>query len=164
MEIEKVSCLMVTLNRFEHVRRSVSSFCQQDYPNKELVILTCGGSNYAERLGALVRSIGRTDIRCVSLGAAVTLGALRNASVEHALGPMVCQWDDDDLSHPKRLSMQVEAMRADRARVSFLVDAFHFFGDSRSLYWCDWSRSRATIALPGTLLASRMLFPATMSV
>jgi glycosyltransferase involved in cell wall biosynthesis len=127
--------------------------------HKELVVVTDGDSNYSARIEDYIRNFGRKDVSCVSLEAKQNLGALRNISLEHASGPLVCQWDDDDINHPRRLSIQIEAMESVNAKASYLRDNFHLFCDTRKLYWCDWIRSITCPAFPGSLLAYKDVIP-----
>jgi glycosyltransferase involved in cell wall biosynthesis len=157
--LEQVSCLMVTKGPFEHFLWTFNSFCRQDYPNKELVIVTDGDGSYGHRVEGHVRSVGRLDVICVTLKSKHCLGALRNISLQHASGPLVCQWDDDDINHPKRLSVQIEAMKSVDAKASFLRDNFHLLCDTRKLYWCDWIRSTTCPGFPGSLLAYKDVVP-----
>jgi glycosyltransferase involved in cell wall biosynthesis len=151
--LERVSCLMVTKGPFEHFLRSLRSFCKQDYSDKELIVVTDGDSTYSAHIQDHIRNLGRQDVICVPLRTKQNLGALRNISLEHASGPLVCQWDDDDINHPRRLSIQIEAMKSVNAQASYLRDNFHLFCDTRKLYWCDWIRSTTCPAFPGSLLA-----------
>jgi glycosyltransferase involved in cell wall biosynthesis len=157
--MEQVSCVMVTDGRLEYFQRSFSCFCLQDYIEKELVIVTCADADYKESIRKIVKQSARQDIRCVFLDSKLPLGALRNISIEHAAGPLICQWDDDDLNHPQRLSMQIRHMQEAGARASFLSDNFHFFADTSQLYWCNWKRSQIHIGHPGTLLAYKNVVP-----
>jgi glycosyltransferase involved in cell wall biosynthesis len=105
-------------------------------------------------------TLGRTDVRLVvAEGNDLTLGRLRNLSLEASRGELVCQWDDDDLYHPERLGTQVAALKAKDATACFLTDQLHYFTDERQLYWIDWSgggRVPGKWALvPGTVLRRR---------
>jgi glycosyltransferase involved in cell wall biosynthesis len=103
-----VSCLMVTKNRPLLARCSIISFLNQTYPRKELIIVDDGESH---ELGDSIKRIQDPRIRYVRLPQKnQMLGTLRNLSVEMATGDFVCQWDDDDLSDPLRLEMQVGAL------------------------------------------------------
>lgn len=155
--MERVSCLMVTNRRLNWFKQSFSSYCRQDYANKQLVVVTSGSDEYVEELR---RHIGdRPDVRCVPLRGRFSLGSLRQISVEEAAGPLICQWDDDDYNHPQRLSVQVGAMTGANARASYLVDNLHYFSERRELYWCDWSPSRFHCGHPGTLLTYKRDVP-----
>jgi glycosyltransferase involved in cell wall biosynthesis len=150
---------MVTKGPFEHFIRSFRSFCIQDYSDKELVVVTDGDSGYSVRIEDHLRNLGRRDVICIPLKTKQNLGALRNISLEHASGSLVCQWDDDDINHPRRLSIQIEAMKSVDAKASYLRDNFHLFCDTGKLYWCDWIRSTTCPAFPGSLLAYKDVVP-----
>jgi glycosyltransferase involved in cell wall biosynthesis len=155
--MELVSCLMVTYDRPEQFKNSFACFCDQDYDPKELIVVTAGSAAYQAYIRDQIA--GRRDVRCVVLPSPAPLGTLRNISVSHARGRLVCQWDDDDLHHPRRLSAQIGAMRMTGARVSFLADYLHYFAEAKQLYWCDCTRSARHVGLPGTLLAYKDAVP-----
>jgi len=103
-----VSCLMVTRNRPELARRALRCFQKQTYAQKELVVLDQGDD---DRLQEFIRQLG--DERIVHHrvpGGTLKLGALRNLSVARASGDYLAQWDDDDLSAPHRLELQVAVL------------------------------------------------------
>ena len=102
---------------------------------------------------------GRSDVRLVFLPSRVPLGALRNISVEHAQGDIICQWDDDDLSHSSRLGRQFSEMKHQGASVSYLREHLHLFAPERRLFWCDWVRAQEFVGMPGTLMAWKKVLP-----
>lgn len=62
------------------------------------------------------------------------LGELRNISLEHATGDLLCQWDDDDFYHPDRLLLQ-SAPFADPDCIATSLDSQLFwFCNSGDLY------------------------------
>ncbi len=157
--MEKVSCLMLTFNRAELFEQSFNCYCRQTYPDKELVIVSQGDEEYRNLILDRVASSGRKDIRTVFMPPDAPLGTLRNASLEASSGELVCQWDDDDLNHPDRISAQVNAVYEFGAQASFLLDHLHFFADTKQIFWCDWVRSRRDLGHAGTLLAYRRFIP-----
>lgn len=91
-----VSCLCITQpGRERFLAEAVACFEAQDYPNKELVIVNDTKDGRA-------------------------LGELRNESMDRASGHYLAHWDDDDLSHPSRLSKQISEMIVGQAQASFL--------------------------------------------
>src|SRR6202035_1136436 len=85
-----------------------------------------------------------------------TLGELRNASVAAARGETVCQWDDDDRYHPRRLELQFAAMRVENTEFCFLTDQLHLFIADRTMYWDDWNLEVHPLTLvEGTMLGSK---------
>jgi glycosyltransferase involved in cell wall biosynthesis len=107
----KVSCLLVTADRPQLIRRSLWCYQQQTYAPLELVVL----DNGAEPVEHVVRSFdlpGEVRYRHVDGGSDLWIGGLRNRALEMATGEVVVpQWDDDDWSHPERIERQVEVLR-----------------------------------------------------
>ncbi len=107
-EPPRISGLMVTKNRFALARQSVRCFKQQLYPNKELVIVDDGQEDSLEQW---VKQLDDDRIVYARLpDENKSLGELRNIAVNRATGDYVAQWDDDDLSDPTRLEIQLAAI------------------------------------------------------
>jgi glycosyltransferase involved in cell wall biosynthesis len=157
-----VSCLMVTFDRLWLAKLAIRSYAEQTYPSRELVIVTDGEEWFRSALERYVGLTGIPGVRIVYPGAAgLTLGALRNASIRAARGEYICQWDDDDYSHPERLQTQLQHMLALNAGASFLTDHLQFIEPERVLSWIDWTGEGeydgvARLA-PGTLMMRRDL-------
>ena len=154
-----VSCLMVTRlapDRIERALAAVAAFQAQDHPARELVVVldSSAGASSRRRLEDLIRSAGPAPVRGVQAPGAATLGALRNCALAAAAGDYVCQWDDDDIYHPLRLSAQLEALHAGRHEALYLQDVLQYFPASRSLYWTNW-RATPVGGHTGTLLMRR---------
>lgn len=118
---ELVSCLMVTGH--DPVRRrfalaAIESFRQQTYPHRELVIIN-------QSLERLLPEPEPT-IQEIQVPVQPTLGDARNLSLDHARGDWWLPWDDDDWSHPDRITWQMGARDGQRAVVPcrFLVYSF----------------------------------------
>jgi glycosyltransferase involved in cell wall biosynthesis len=155
MTEEKISCLMVTMpKRLALFRQSVAAYCEQTYENKELVVVTDGPRDGMRPLAAHVESLGRSDVRVVHEERSRSLGALRNLSCEAASGAYFCQWDDDDIYHPRRLEEQYRALKQQDAACLYLEETMQFMVESRRLYWLNWHATQQR-AHPGTLLCSR---------
>jgi Glycosyl transferase family 2 len=107
-----VSCLMPTTgDRRRFLPQAIKCFQSQTYPNLELMIL-CDGEDDSSDL--IPSEDGR--IRYFYLGRErQTLGAKLNSGCERARGELIAHWDDDDWSHPDRLSFQVGALLAQGA-------------------------------------------------
>lgn len=102
-----VSCVMVTgkdAGHYAMARLAAESFEAQTYPNKELVIINDG----PETLNLNVSRCREIRIdQPLDPTKRLTLGALRNIGLDESRGDWICQWDDDDWSHPHRISMQM---------------------------------------------------------
>jgi glycosyltransferase involved in cell wall biosynthesis len=137
--LPKISCLTVTTNRLILLKEAIDCYCRQTYPNRELVIATDGSTRYQKSIASHLDMLGRNDIRLICLDKpSISLGQLRNRSLEQASGDIICQWDDDDLYHPERLRLQFETMMESDARSCYLTDHLHFYAHTQSMYWVDW--------------------------
>lgn len=152
LSLPKVSALLVTRDtRLELARQSIACFEAQTYPEKELVIVDDGETG---ELGRYLWGLRSPSLRYVKLASAnATLGALRNTAVREASGEYVIQWDDDDLYSPRRISSQMQALRAARADACFL---------SRWRIW--WPRERRLAvskrrAWEGSILCAKDALP-----
>lgn len=114
MRIPLVSCIMPTYNRRRFVPAAIRCFLQQDYPNRELIIVVDG-----ESVSDLVPP-GATNIHLVRLHkfGQASIGAKLNFGIEAAHGEILARIDDDDWYHPCRLSLQVQALLTENARMS----------------------------------------------
>lgn len=146
-----ISCLMVTRGRHQLARLAIASFLQQTYPKRELVVVDDDSdsrlSDWIEaQASPLVRLVRLPDRGC-------PLGELRNLAVEQARGAYVCQWDDDDLSDPVRLEVQLQTLMGTGSQASLLAR------------WMIWWPQRQRLALScyrdweGSLLCQRSLMP-----
>ncbi len=75
-----------------------------------------------------------------------------------ASGDLFCQWDDDDIYHPRRLEEQYTELIRRQAACLYLEDTLQFIAASRRLYWLNW-RATEVRAHPGTLLCRRSAQP-----
>lgn len=156
-----ISCFTVTQEgRLELLARAVADFLRQTVRERELVIVHDGEPAFHESVLRLAANSDEAPIRVVPVPAGLRLGALRNAAVEAARGEYVCQWDDDDRYHPRRLEVQLEALRSANSDCSFLADQLHLFAEHRQMFWDDWYNDPyPTNVIHGTLLARRELMP-----
>jgi glycosyltransferase involved in cell wall biosynthesis/mannosyltransferase OCH1-like enzyme len=152
----KISCLMVTKNRAHLAKRAIFCFLQQTYPNKELVIIDDGENN---DLAEFMRQFPEPQICYYRLPSAqLSLGELRNTSVAKATGAYLAQWDDDDLSDPSRLEVQMHVIQ------SFRVDGCLL--DSLYVWWPQLQRLAKSFrrTWEGTLICRKDIFPSYPSV
>ncbi len=113
-----ISCLMVTKSRTAWAQRAIHCFQQQTYANRELVIIDDSPGDALEHW--IVRL---NDSRIVYKHLPAenrTLGELRNQAVSQAAGAYIAQWDDDDLSDPWRLELQMAVINALQTDACFL--------------------------------------------
>ncbi|MFN2181306.1 MAG: glycosyltransferase, partial [Candidatus Promineifilaceae bacterium] len=127
-----VSCLMVTRDRPLQAELAVRLFQKQSYAERELIILDDGTS---DALQAWIEANPDPRIAYTRLpDEARPLGELRSLALEQAKGAYVAQWDDDDLSAPRRPELQVAAISLFGANACLLA---------RELIWMPAAKSLA---------------------
>jgi hypothetical protein len=127
-----VCCIMLTRDRPELAKRAVECFQRQTYANLLFFALDTGekctkDTPYGEVTGRTVwmpEQCGKHPI-----------GALRNVAIKCALGwndfDVIAHFDDDDWSHPNRVTEQVALLRSSGADV---------VGYNEMLFWRQWPR------------------------
>ncbi len=112
-----VSALLITKERPGLAMRAVRCFLRQDYFPKELIVIDEGDDRFYLEL----KKINSPEIKYFRNEKATSLGALRNRAITLANGEYVCQWDDDDLYHPQKISYQLSACQSCDADACFLL-------------------------------------------
>jgi glycosyltransferase involved in cell wall biosynthesis len=101
-----VSALCCTYGRPEILGEAIQCFLDQDYDNKELIIV-----NDQEGVTLSIDDCPENVHIFNSPMRFECLGEKRNYSKDIANGDFMCIWDDDDLYTPWRISESVELMR-----------------------------------------------------
>ena len=109
-----VSCIMPTANRRDFVRLALRFFQQQDYPNKELIIVDDGQQDVSDLVSEPAR------VTYLRLPSRVSIGAKRNLACLEARGSIIAHWDDDDWYAPSRLSFQITPLIQNEADITGL--------------------------------------------
>jgi glycosyltransferase involved in cell wall biosynthesis len=145
-----VSCLCLSEKRPEQLWRAINCFLKQTYPNKELIVLF--KDNDPETKEAL-SGIRNRDIRCfeVSSASKMSLGNLRNLAVSKADGEYICQWDDDDWYHERRVEIQLASAITNHKPACYLAYKLMY----------DMVNNRSYLSAigpwPGTILCKRSI-------
>lgn len=160
--LPKISCLTVTQGRVKLLKDAILCYCKQDYPNKELIIVTNNADHVNNAIKRFIDSLDRKDIFLITFKReGYNLGKARNLSIDVATGDHLCIWDDDDLYHPKRLSYQYQVIKSANAQAAFLTEHLHFFQEEQELYWVDWRYGNHLSfferLIPGSMLINRSL-------
>jgi glycosyltransferase involved in cell wall biosynthesis len=146
---------MVTLpspRRLAFLKRAIGAYCAQTYAPRELVmVLDQGSADAKAAIMAHVAALGRDDMRIIEAPREMSLGALRNLSRASALGDVHCQWDDDDLHHPRRVELELAALTATGAAAVCLEEVMLLLTASADLYWTNWRAAEPTV-MPATLM------------
>lgn len=123
-----VTCIMPTADRRGEAPRAIRQFLEQDYAERELLILDDGRDAIADLVPPDPR------IHYVRLEEKLRLGAKRNHACRLARGELIAHWDDDDWMAPWRLRYQVDALLASGADVCGL-DRLHFYAPESGEAW-----------------------------
>ena len=99
---EKVTCVCVTGDRSELIKLAIHCFLNQDYENRELLIIDDGSCRIEIPDHPLI-----LYIHVPKMG----LGEKRNFGCANATGKIIMQWDDDDWFAPTRISHQVGELK-----------------------------------------------------
>ena len=113
-----VSCIMPTYNRRAYVPQAMRSFLQQDYPNRELIVIDDGSDAVEDLVPAAA------NIRYSRVPHRLSIGAKRNLACQQANGEIIAHWDDDDWYSPDRLRYQVAPIVAGAADLTGLENKF----------------------------------------
>ncbi|NCX04333.1 MAG: glycosyltransferase [Actinobacteria bacterium] len=148
-----ISCLMVTANRAEIARVAIECFSEQTWSNKELVIIDDGEEDYSDMIASFDCADRVRYIKLQPANPRLSLGELRNLSIDEAHGEWCVQWDDDEWYHPERLAIQISAMvQSHKAACALKWTLMHI--DSDDLVNHPF-RADAGLATPGTIVHRR---------
>ena len=106
-----LSCICVTSKRPDLLLKSILSFDQQNYPNKELIISYPKNDHDTKELIEQVRAITDIIVVVVERDEHISLGLARNEAARLCNGDYICIWDDDDIYHFRRLSEQYNLLQ-----------------------------------------------------
>jgi glycosyltransferase involved in cell wall biosynthesis len=113
-----VSCIMPTNNRRAFLSLALRHFLDQDYPNKELLIIDDGTDSVRDL------TAGLPGVRYIRLSARTSIGSKRNLACRESRGEIIAHWDDDDWYAPDRLRYQIAPIVACEADLTGLENAF----------------------------------------
>ena len=85
-----VTCIVPTADRRRFVPQAVAQFLQQDYANRELIVLDDGAQSVEDLMPDDPR------VRYVRDERKSPVGIKRNRLCELARGDVIVHWDDDD--------------------------------------------------------------------
>jgi glycosyltransferase involved in cell wall biosynthesis len=155
----KISCVTVTNGRVALLKKSIHCYLSQTYSNKELIVLSQGSKDANEQIGSHIDSLQRRDIQFITCDPKMSLGAMRNLSLELTTGEVVCQWDDDDLCHPFRISDQFHRL-SQGAIAACYRQHLKYYLHTGEMYWIDWAIEKQVFEryLPGTIMFWKQFF------
>ncbi len=100
-----VSAVMPTYNRSAFVPMAIACFLNQDYSERELIVV----DNGTETIRHLIPNDSRIHY-CRQDSPRLTHGQMLNRCCERANGDVIVNWDDDDWSAPDRMTTEVDLL------------------------------------------------------
>lgn len=149
-----ISCLCVTREKPNLLHRAINCFLSQTYPQKELVVVYDDDDLITKKF--IQDSEGYPSSVCFfefKKTADITLGKIRNYSIDKAKGSYICQWDDDDWYHESRLELQYHKIKSSNLPGCVLSQWLLFDSNNNKAYLSHkryWE---------GSLLCEKELFP-----
>lgn len=121
----------MSFGRFKYLEKAIKCFNQQDLKHKELVVFT----NEVEKVRAFVNL--SDNIIVPGVDPRLTVGQMKNLGCEIATGDFICNWEDNVISHPKRLSTQLQFLIDRKLDATLYSDCLRYFPHYRYLYWIN---------------------------
>jgi predicted O-methyltransferase YrrM len=128
----RITAIMPTADRRDHVPAAITQFLAQSLVDAELLILDDGAESAADLIPP------HPAIRYVREEARRVLGDKRNRCCELARGDIIVHWDDDDWHAPDRILRQVAALDASGADICGLAEVPFLTSDGRSAWTYRW--------------------------
>jgi len=150
----KITCVCVTRARPNLLRRTIASFLAQTHEARELVVAYETDDAATPDVLDQFATDRRIIPHPISTEPKRTLGALRNEGIRRGSGEYFCQWDDDDWSHPQRLSEQLDHLQRNRQDAVALTHWLVFDRTTRRAYLSNFR------LWEGSLLCAREAFDA----
>jgi len=149
--IPLVSCICVTKNPWEILKRSIFCFLSQTYANKELVIVRQGNDKQiASRISALRKE--NIKLYIIPNSSNVTIGEMRNFAIDRSAGHYFCAWDDDDWHHPDRIAKQMEPIFLGNFEASVLTNLLIYDETTKKGYFSGFR------LWEGTILCNKIIY------
>jgi glycosyltransferase involved in cell wall biosynthesis len=111
---EKITIGIACYQAADTIERALTSALRQDWPNTEILVVDDASQDAGPDKINAIRA-ANPHVRFIRHPRNTGPGAVRRTILEHATGTYLAFFDDDDESHPHRLSRQYECLRAYRA-------------------------------------------------
>lgn len=108
-----ISVIIPSYNRFEYLQNAVESVMSQTYRNFEIIVVNDGSTQeeYYENIFPKPVKIINLETNQKNILGYVSEGHIRNFGIEAAEGSYVAFLDDDDIWLPRKLELQLSAMK-----------------------------------------------------
>jgi len=119
--MEKVSVIVPTFNRFKYLLNTIKSIKSQTYANFEIIVINdCSTENEYyeynwEENGIIIMHLLDNSKNIFGFPCAAYV---RNQGIENTTGKYIAFCDDDDIWFPKKLELQINAMKKNKCKMS----------------------------------------------
>ena len=127
--MEKVTAVVPTYNRFKYLMNTIKSIKEQTYPNMEIIVVNdCSTEkeyyeyNWEEN-GIIILHLEENSKSKFGYACAAYV---RNKGIEKSTGKYIAFCDDDDIWFPKKIELQINAMKNNRCKMSSTDGLFGF--------------------------------------
>lgn len=131
-----VSVITPTYGRPHYHERLYQSFCHQNYPNKQLLVL-----DDSPEASSFFTALKDDRVGYHWTPERHTIGDKRNRLLAMADGEIIAHFDDDDFYAPQYLSVMIEVLGKDYALVK-LSNWFAFAEEHQSFFYWDTAHRR----------------------
>ena len=109
-----VSIIVPAYNTENTIENSIRSLINQTYGNLEIIIVNDGST---DNTSAVIQNLQQQDKRIKLINLNKNNGAYfaRNLGVSYSKGDLITVQDSDDISHPDKIKIHVDAFEKDRA-------------------------------------------------
>ena len=110
-ESTKISVVMTAYNAEKYIDYAVESVLRQTYKNFELIVVDDGSE---DRTSEIIAEYEKRDGRVKSVRLTQNVGTYKAKNIvlrRYVSGDVVTFHDSDDISHPQKLQLQLEALR-----------------------------------------------------
>ncbi|MGJ8726175.1 MAG: glycosyltransferase [Roseibacillus sp.] len=134
-----ISVVIAVRDADKTLQASVQSMLRQTLPPQEILLILNGCSDGTE---SIAQTLASQDVRIRLLSSSPAGGVAEAAKLgcEAALSPLIARMDADDISHPQRLSCQLETLQQEHADlVTCRVTPITSLGDGldRFVHWAN---------------------------
>lgn len=112
-KVPLISILVTTFNCQQFIEASLLSLVNQDYPNKEIIVVDdCSSDNTCKIVQDLVTKY--PFIKLIQLTENVGTYVAKTVAIQFAAGEYIMCHDSDDWAHPEKLTQQIEPLLKDQ--------------------------------------------------
>jgi glycosyltransferase involved in cell wall biosynthesis len=129
-----ISCICITKDKPDLLMRAITCFEGQTYSNKELIVLYESNDTLTDSFFKKNTFNPMIKVVVVESLPKKKLGELRNLAIRIATGEYICQWDDDDWYHARRLENQYDFIRSSDFKGSILNQWIVYDCESKNAY------------------------------